>query len=436
MVTRKETREQERDANYFFEFAKIQRHFFKDLNDKLKNIKDPRHRSYITYDPDILLFMIVMKNACNFASMRGMTDGMNKEECIQNLKASLGVDALAELPHYDTINDFLAALDPSELRKIRTYMIRTLLQKRCFDDYRIHGKYWGIIIDGTGLFTFRQKHCDHCLKRNYTDQETGEEKPIYMHHVLEAKLVVGDMVLSLDSEFIENEDEDVTKQDCELNAFYRLARRVKNTFKKWPICILADSLYACEGVFDLCEQYRWKYLLRFKEGRIRSVMEEFQALKNIEGKDHPASEVEWVNDIAYHQHSLNVLACSLETKEGQKAFTFLTNIKVTKKNAQGLTSAGRSRWKIENQGFNRQKNIQYHIEHASSRDYTAMKNHYLLTQITDILMQLFEKGSKLVKGRNKTVKEISSGLLEALRTKLLTGEDISRLVNPIQVRFT
>lgn len=71
-----------------------------------------------------------------------------------------------------------------------------------------------------------------------------------MHHVLEAKLVVGKMVLSIDSEFIENESEDVPKQDCELNAFYRLTDRLKRTFKRLPICILADSLYACEGVFN------------------------------------------------------------------------------------------------------------------------------------------------------------------------------------------
>ena len=51
-----------------------------------------------------------------------------------------------------------------------------------------------------------------------------------MHHVLEAKLVVGDMVLSIGSEFIENESEDVTKQDCELKAFYRLSEKIKHTY--------------------------------------------------------------------------------------------------------------------------------------------------------------------------------------------------------------
>ncbi|MBE3592922.1 MAG: hypothetical protein IMW84_08725 [Thermoanaerobacter sp.] len=162
----------------------------------------------------------------------------------------LGNEDLEELPHYDTINDFLSRMDPAELEKIRTYMIKELLKKRCFDSYRINGKYWGIAIDGTGIFTFDKKHCEHCLKREYkyTDKETGEEKTkiIYMHHVLEAKLIVGNMVLSVASEFIENESEDVEKLDCELNAFYRLATRLKDSFKRLPICIIADSLYACK----------------------------------------------------------------------------------------------------------------------------------------------------------------------------------------------
>src|SRR5699024_826142 len=182
-----------------------------------------------------------LKNICNLKSMRQMTNQFNRDECIQNIGELLGIKELEDIPHYDTINNFLSGLKPADLEKIRTYMIKELLKKRSFDDYRINGKYWGIIFDGTGLFSFKEKHCDHCLKRVYTDKETGEKTTIYMHHVLEAKLVVGDLVLSIGSEFIENEFEDTPKQDCELKAFYRLAEKIKADYKRLPICILADS---------------------------------------------------------------------------------------------------------------------------------------------------------------------------------------------------
>lgn len=41
----------------------------------------------------------------------------------------------------------------------------------------------------------------------------------YYHKVLEAKLVLEfDIIISVDTEFIENENEEVSKNDCEINA--------------------------------------------------------------------------------------------------------------------------------------------------------------------------------------------------------------------------
>lgn len=73
--------------------------------------------------------------------------------------------------------------------------------------------------------------------------------------------------------------------------------------------------------------------------------------------------------------------------------------------------------------FNIQKNIRYDIQHVNSENYNAMKCHYLLTQIADILLQLYEKGSPGLREAKKTIKNISSGLLKSFG-KTLTPEDI------------
>lgn len=62
-----------------------------------------------------------------------------------------------------------------------------------------------------------------------------------------------------------------------------------------------------------------------------------------------------------------------------------------------MIAAGRGRWKIENEGFNNQKNGIYDIEHLNSRNSNAMKNHYLLIQIAVVLMQLYLGWNPLVK---------------------------------------
>ena len=56
------------------------------------------------------------------------------------------------------------------------------------------------------------------------------------------------------------------KQDCELNAFRRLEKRLKRAFPNLAVCILGDALYACRPVVDICKANHWDYVLVFKEG--------------------------------------------------------------------------------------------------------------------------------------------------------------------------
>ena len=358
--------------------------------------------------------------------MTSMTEKFNKIECIENTAKILGYEELQELPHFDTINNFLSNLAIKELEKIRDYMIKQLFRKRSLEGYRLFNKYWCIAIDATGLYRFREKHCDHCLRNIHVDKTTGEvERVEYYHNVLEAKLVVGNMVFSIATEFIENESEEVLKQDCERNAFKRLAVKIKEKYPKLPICILGDSLYACEPVFEICDKYKWKFLIRFKEGSIKSIANEFEDLKKIDAKRH--KDMTWVNDIAYNERTVNLIEAKFENDDEKiTTFVFITNIRITKSKSEEIVAFGRSRWKIENQGFNNQKTIRYNIEHANCLNYNAMKNHYLLTQITDILRQLYEFGVDKIKDLKKSIKEISSSILESFRTRLLTDtEDIS-----------
>jgi len=145
-VTREEKREKEREINFFEEFIKLQKHFFKDINKRLKSVKDPRHKSYIEYEPEVILFSVIMKNACGIGSMSSMTEKFNKDECIENISIVLGCN-LEELPHYDTINNFLCELAPEEIEKIRDYMIKELFRKRSLEGFRLLGRYWCIAVE-------------------------------------------------------------------------------------------------------------------------------------------------------------------------------------------------------------------------------------------------------------------------------------------------
>lgn len=367
--------------------------------------------------------------------MREMEENFNRETCIDTLRLLSGNRKLEGMPHYDTLNYYLEKLSPECLSDLRKKMITGLVRGKHFNRGRLLEKYWRVILDGTGLFYFKEKHCENCLSTTIK-REDGRTEKLYYHKVLEAKIVFrDDVVISIGTEFIENEKEDVGKQDCELNAARRLMEKLKKEYPRLPICIQGDALYAVEPVMKLCREYGWKYLFTHKDGRQKLLDEGFEWIKSGEpsmrysglcSEKGTAFFANHVEEVAGKTEVMNVFEYEYETKEKKKIrFCWITNIDITEKNLEGMILAGRGRWKIENEGFNNQKNGLYRIEHLNSRNSNAMKNHYLLTQISDILMQLYLACNPYVQELGQTLKNTSSELLESFRRQPVTDEDVS-----------
>ena len=433
------------------DFAKIQNHFFPNFIKDLGNVDDPRKEKYTDYTSEELLYPVILKNSCTIETMRQMTEWFGDANCASNLEKLMG-RKIENIAHYDTINNFLERLDINELSNIKVGMIRSLIRNKSFYQARMPEKQWIVILDGTGLYHFRERHCENCLVKEITDKE-GNKKKIYYHNVLEAKIILADnIVISLGTEFIENENEDTPKQDCEINASKRLLKRIKEEFPKLNICILGDSLYAVESIIDICKNSGWNYLLRCKEGRqknlvldYRYVLEsgEYGEKKNILGEEKgTAKYVNHVEEITGKDFTANIFEYEYEQidkKTNKKTivkFQWITDIELTNRNIEEMVKCGRKRWKIENKGFNTQKNILYKIEHLNSKNPNAMKNHYLLTQITDILMQLYLAGTKVLKELKQAIKNTSSRLLETFRRAIVTDEDVSYIKKYTTVHFT
>lgn len=317
-------------------------------------------------------------------------------------------------------------------------MVTSLIRGKHFNRGRLLGKYWRVVLDGTGLFYFREKHCTNCLCTT-VKEEDGRIRKRYFHKVLEAKVIFSDsVVLSIGTEFIENESENVSKQDCELNAAKRLMKRLRKEYPKLPVCIQGDALYEVEPIMKQCREYGWKYLFTQKEGRQKLLGEGFEWIKSgeKEGKNSDLCKekgtgffANHVEEVAGKTEVMNVFEYEYDREYKKKKekvqFCWVTNIELTKRNLEEMIIAGRGRWKIENEGFNNQKNGLYRIEHLNSRNSNAIKNHYLLTQISDILMQLYVACNPYVRNLGQTIKNTSSWLLESFRRQTVTDEDVS-----------
>ena len=414
-------------------------HFFAALTDWLNEMDDPRNQSYILYTQSDLIWMGLLKNMCAVKTMRDMEDNFNTETCIETLRLLSGDGTLDEMPHSDTLNYYLAKLSPECLAGIRRRMVKSLIRCKSFYRAKLMGKHWRVILDGTGLSYFKEKHCGNCLVTTIRNAEGKEEKRYY-HKVLEAKIILGEnLVLSLDTEFIENEDENATKQDCEMNAAKRMLGRLKRDYPRLPICIQGDALYAAETIMELCHKNHWEYILTQKETRQRLLSESYEwiaggggktEVRNIGKELGTGAYINHVEETAGKKEPANIYEYRHERKDKDgdtepMCFQWLTSIRLDKRNLEEMVYAGRGRWKIENEGFNNQKNGIYGIGHLNSRDSTAMKNHYLLTQIADIIMQLYLAWNPAVRETGQSIKNTSSRLLESFRRQPITDEDVS-----------
>ncbi|GLI33266.1 hypothetical protein [Desulforhabdus amnigena] len=427
-------------------------HFFGGFQKIFGGASDPRDQRKINYPLASLCFAGVLMFLLRLGARRQVTYQLRKNEpSREKFEILFGVDSF---PHGDTLNDLYLRLSPQEAQEAVTGMAETLIRKKVLSRWRLRGIYYVVAVDGTGTISFDKRHCPYCLTR------THGTKTIYYHEVLEAKLVTPNgFAFSLMTEFIENPGENPGKQDCELKAFYRLAQRLKERFPRLPLCISLDSLFAGGPTFDLCNRYGWKFLIVHKDN-LPSVEQQFEALQRF----HPECHLEyrtgkearihqqyrWVNNIPYidtenREHSLCVLRC-LETKPDKTGqirttrFQWVTNFKISQASAIEIANdGGRSRWIIENEGFNVQKNGGFELEHVYSNNDVACKIFYLLLQIACTLFQLIQRGSLFRRAFPTGVgsaKNIAFRLLEAWRNLRLARDFLDRVrAQPFQIRF-
>ena len=425
-MNRREKRAKSKELNILSQVITIINQYFPELIEKFEGLTDIRHQSYVTYKMKVIFMVRLLALMCEIKSMHELTREFNTEEAIKNIAQICGLE-LDEIPHCDTINDVFKNVKIEEIEKIRKYMITRMIRSKMLEKYKIRGQYYHVIVDGTGLATSKKKYNKNCLVKNKTDKN-GNEYQEYSTYVLEAKLVIGDMVFSIGSEFVENEDENVDKQDCETKAFKRLAEKIKKEYPRLRIIISGDALYASKPVINICKEKGWKYIIRFKEGSIPTLYREFETIVKTDNESRKI-DYEYVTGIDYQENKINIIKYK-DNKKGTE-FVYMTDLSITNKNIEETIYIGRKRWKIENEGFNIQKNGTFNIGHLYSKDSKSIKVHYLMIQIAHIIRLLLEKGIKEIKELKLKLKEIS----QVLKKQLIST--ITNLIvhKKVQLRF-
>ena len=216
-------------------------HLFPDFNERLGKLSDPRLPERITYSKEHLFFLGLSMFLFHCGSRNQLESERRTAAFYHNLLALSGTDE-EQVATVDAMANFMEIMDPAGgLELVPGEMVNRLIRSRVLDKYRNSSGEFMIAMDGVHLFTRKGKHPNSVCKTI-----NGETCSYY--YALEAKLVTQDgMGLSLATVFIETEEE-YDKEDCELKAFYRLEKILKERFPRLAICILLDSLYANQNV--------------------------------------------------------------------------------------------------------------------------------------------------------------------------------------------
>ena len=383
------------------------KHYFPRLTQYFQEIDDFRQQGKVKYSSGIIMWLGVIERLAGFKSNNEFEIALQTSTEIENNLFSFLGASVDELPSLDNFCYFFQHLPPVELQNIIHKMFGTLERKKFLKNLKTKDGYLLLAIDGVQTFSTQRK-IEHSVNRKH------ENSPdTYHQYFLEAKIVSANgFVLSLDTEFIENPTEQFSKQDCEQKAALRLLERIKRKHPHLRFWILGDALYCNSVIMDICNKSKWKYSFTFKgKTKYPKLLEEINAEYNCSQRNNHCTrvlnknkntelyvELRWCNNVAYDlgqngERSLNYLEGKIiKVKNGVKSevttFAFLVDSPTCEVNALRKFMNCRRRWKIENEGFNFQKNNILHIGHNFSSVGHAGQNFYLLAQIAHTVIQL------------------------------------------------
>jgi len=399
-------------------------HFFPELKNWLGELPDPRNPLYIVYELKLLLLLGILMFLTHSGSRNHFNDRLRDAGELARTLARLLESPVEALPHLDTLEKVLRRLDSTRIENLHALLLRRLIRMKALDDWRVQGRFL-LAADGTGVYSFSKRHCDHCIETKHSSGAI-----VYSHKVLVAFIVSQTgYALPIACQFIENPGPVYDKQDCEKKAFHRLRASLQQHFPQTPFWFLLDALYADQNVMKPCVANRWNFCISFLETDMPALWAEGQALLKLapgqcakitlpDGEG--TREVRWINDMDYAGMKLSAIYQVDRDQNGdiicQFAHLVNTDKPINADNVWRIAGTARLRWRCENEGFNVLKNGGFGLEHVYSRHPQAAKVYFFMMLMAHIIQQLLTRGrlGAVFRAAFHTCRNYGRRLMEAL----------------------
>jgi hypothetical protein len=320
-------------------------------------------------DGDISLTDALMSAFAMFSLKAPSLLAFDKERAEGNLHTIYGIQ---RVPCDTYMREILDSVSPTWLRPVFTSVFRHLQRGKALEEMVFLDGHYLLALDATGYFSSQTIHCASCLHKVHRNGSVT-----YSHQMLGAAIIHPDVraVIPLMPEPIGKYD-GTDKNDCERNAAKRFIITLRQDHPHLKFIVTEDSLSSNAPHIETLQNHALHYILGVKEGDHGFLFQQVQEAEHAgrvtyyERHDRAAGvshRFRFVNDMPLNASNVDVRVNVIEYWEmgdGKvQHFSWVTDLRVSKRNVFHLMRGGRARWKIENETFNTLKNQGYHFEH-------------------------------------------------------------------------
>ena len=291
-----------------------------------------------------------------------------------NAKSIFG---MATLPSDNQIRNILDGVTPACLNGVFMDCFAMLAESGALSQYHVLDDRFLVALDGTWYTSSQTIRCNQCQT-----QQQKDETMLYYHSMVTPVVVApgNPAVIPLLPEYITPQDGH-DKQDCERVAAKRWLAKAKPIYGNQPFTIIGDDLYSCQPIVAKIIDAGWQYILVCKPDSHPNLTAWVDLLT--EGKDRHTIPVQrsagshtetvvyqYANHVPLRDSDdclwVNWFSVTVTRDDtGRRIYqnSFMTGNEVTEHTVADLVTAGRTRWKVENESNNTLKTKGYELEH-------------------------------------------------------------------------
>jgi hypothetical protein len=283
---------------------------------------------------------------------------------------------IANIMSDNQTRNMLDPIAPRHLTPVFEHVYKALRDGGFIEQYRFLNGTILIALDGICYHSSSKTSCDKCYHRQHKNGTVT-----YSHSAITPVIVApgNPHVISLPPEFMTPQDGH-EKQDSEHAATKRWLSEHAKHYKEMGVTFLGDDLYDCQPICQAMLDEECHFLLTCKPDSHKTLYEWVDGLEKVNqvqmlsinrchGKKKYIDTYRFVNQVPLRDSddALLVNWCELVTTDaaGKVVYknAFVTDHLITKNNVGDMVTAGRARWKIENENNNTLKTKGYNLEH-------------------------------------------------------------------------